>query len=46
VLFPKGLGGKPLVIDLELEKPIIARSLVLTPARKDFATTCELRGGR
>jgi hypothetical protein len=42
VLFPKGLGGKPLVIDLELEKPMTAQSLVLVPAKKDFATTCEL----
>ena len=42
VLFPEGLGDKPLVIELELEEPIIARSLVLVPARKDFATRCEL----
>ena len=41
--FPNGIGSGPLSIDLELERPMTVRSLVLVPARKDFAAKCALQ---
>ena len=45
VLFPTGAGqGKaPFTVDIELGKPLTARSLVLYPAEMAFAAHCELQ---